>query len=113
MRHDKALMDLRIYPIRPRGTAACPGLFDAPAMPVRRRHIGPPLARFVGEHGPLDRLAHLRARHSLAGMEARRAARNADPDRATCRNASAHPVVARGNRIRRRAGLPSPRQGRA
>jgi hypothetical protein len=113
MHDDKALVDQRIHPIRPRGTAACPGLFDAPAMPVRRRHIGPPLACLVGEHGPLHRMVHLRARDSLAGVEARRVARNADPDRATCRNASAHPVAARGNRIRRRAGLPSPRQGRA
>lgn len=108
---DKPLVDLRIYTIRPRGMAEYLKLFDELAMPVQLRHIGPPLAFFVSEHGPLNQVVHLWAYDSLADMEARRAARNADPDWATYLKASAHLVVAQENRILRRADFPSLRQG--
>lgn len=76
---DPMIVDIRTYSIVPRKMPEYLALFEEYAMPVQRRHIGEPLGYFVVEHGPLHQVVHLWGYDSLADLEARRAARDADP----------------------------------
>lgn len=100
-------MDLRTYTIRPRGMAEFLEVFNRLAMPVQLRHIGPPLGLYTSEIGALNQFVHLWAYESLADMEARAAARNADPDWPAYLGASGHLIMAQENRVIRAAALPS------
>lgn len=73
------IVDVRTYNIVPRKMAAYLELFEQYALPVQRRHIGEPLGYFVTLHGALNQVVHLWGFESLADMETRRAARDADP----------------------------------
>ena len=73
------IVDVRTYSITPRKMAAYLELFEAYALPVQRKYIGEPLGYFVTEHGALNQVVHLWGFESLADMETKRAARNADP----------------------------------
>ena len=74
------IVDVRTYNIVPRKMPEYLALFERYALPVQRRHIGEPLGYFVVEHGPLHQVVHLWGYQSLADLEARRAARDEDPD---------------------------------
>ncbi len=73
------IVDIRTYNIVPRKMAAYLELFEEYALPVQRRHIGEPLAYFQTMHGALNQVVHIWGFDSLADMEAKRAARDADP----------------------------------
>ena len=73
-------------------------------MPVQRRHIGEPLGYFVVEHGPLLQVAHLWGYESLADLEARRAARDADPDWQDYLGRTDGLVVSQENKLARPTG---------
>jgi hypothetical protein len=73
------IVDVRTYNIVPRKIARYLEIFELYALPVQRRHIGEPLGYFVVEHGPLNQVVHLWGYQSLADLERRRAARDADP----------------------------------
>ncbi len=73
------IVDVRTYNIVPRKMTAYLELFEQYALPVQRRHIGEPLGYFVTLHGALNQVVHLWGFESLADMETRRAARDADP----------------------------------
>jgi hypothetical protein len=104
---DKPIIDLRIYTIRPRGMPEYLKLFEELALPIQLRHIGPPVGYYTAEIGALNQVVHLWAFDSLADMEARRAARNADPGWPAYLAASAHLVLAQENRIIRRVEFQS------
>jgi NIPSNAP len=104
---DKPLVDLRVYTIRLRQMPEFLRVFDALAMPVQLRHLGPPLGFYTSEMGPLNQVVHLWGYESLADSEARWAARNADPDWPAYLKASEHLITAQENRLIRRAALPS------
>ena len=71
-------------------------------LPVQVRHLGPPVGYYISEIGPLNQVTHMWEYDSLADMEARRAARNADPDWAKYTAASAGFVTQQEDRIIRR-----------
>ena len=73
------IVDIRTYTIVPRKVARYLELFERYAMPVQRRHIGEPIGYYVSIHGQLNQVVHLWGYASLADMEQRRAARDADP----------------------------------
>lgn len=73
------IVDIRTYNIVPRKMAAYLALFEEHALPVQRRHIGEPLAYFQTLHGALNQVVHIWGFDSLADMETKRAARDADP----------------------------------
>jgi NIPSNAP len=98
----KALVNLRIYTIRPRGIPEFLRIFEELGLPVQVRHLGPPVGYYISEIGPLNQVTHMWEYDSLADMEARRAARNADPDWAKYTAASAGFVTVQEDRIIRR-----------
>ena len=73
------IVDVRIYQIVPRKMGEYLKLFEEYGLPVQRRHLGDPLGYFVTEHGQLHQVVHLWGFDSLADLERKRAARNADP----------------------------------
>lgn len=73
------IVDIRTYNIVPRKMPRYLALFEEFGLPVQRRHLGEPLGYFVTEHGELHQVVHLWGYDSLADMEVRRAARDADP----------------------------------
>ena len=73
------IVDVRIYNIVPRKMGTYLKLFEEYGLPVQRRHLGDPLGYFVTEHGQLHQVVHLWGYESLADMEQKRDARNADP----------------------------------
>jgi hypothetical protein len=96
---DKAIVDHRIYTIRPRCMAAFLEAFEQLAMPILRRHLGTPLGFYVSSIGPLNQVVHLWGYDSLADFERRSAARDADPDFAAYLQATRDLVVAQETRI--------------
>ncbi|MFZ5936756.1 NIPSNAP family protein [Pseudomonas sp. HS6-2] len=96
---DKAIVDHRIYTIRPRCMAAFLEAFDQLAMPILRRHLGTPLGFYVSSIGPLNQVVHLWGYDSLEDFERRSAARDADPDFAAYLQATRDLVVAQETRI--------------
>jgi hypothetical protein len=104
---DQPIIDLRIYTIRPRGMPEYLKLFEELALPIQLRHIGPPIGYYTAEIGALNQVVHLWGFDSLADMEARRTARNADPGWSGYLAASAHLVLAQENRIIRRVEFKS------
>ena len=73
------IVDVRTYSIVPRKMDRYLELFERYAMPVQRKHVGEPLGYFVTMHGTLNQVVHFWGYASLADMEQRRAARDADP----------------------------------
>ena len=104
---DRPIIDLRIYTIRPRGMPEYLKLFEDLALPIQLCHIGPPVGYYTAEIGALNQVVHLWGFDSLADMEARRTARNADPGWPAYLAASAHLVLAQENRIIRRVDFKS------
>jgi len=94
----KAIVDHRIYTIRPRCMAAFLEAFDQLAMPILLRHLGAPLGFYVSSIGPLNQVVHLWAYESLDDFERRSAARDADPDFAAYLQATRDLVVAQETR---------------
>ena len=73
------IVDVRTYNIVPRKMKTYLELFEKYALPILRHHIGEPLGYFVVEHGPLHQVVHLWRYESLADLEQKRTARDADP----------------------------------
>jgi hypothetical protein len=73
------IVDVRIYNIVPRKMGEYLKLFEQYGLPVQQRHLGDPLGYFVTEHGQLHQVVHMWGYESLADIEQKRAARNADP----------------------------------
>ncbi|HTC08912.1 MAG TPA: NIPSNAP family protein [Acetobacteraceae bacterium] len=99
---DKPIVDMRTYTIRPRGLPEYLKLFEEMALPIMVRHIGPPIGYYTSEIGVLNQVVHLWGFDSLADMEARRTARNVDPEWPKYLAASAPLVTAQEDRIIRR-----------
>ncbi|EKT4449049.1 MULTISPECIES: NIPSNAP family protein [Pseudomonas] len=104
---DKAVVDHRIYTIRPRCMAAFIEAFDQLAMPILLRHLGAPLAFYTSSIGPLNQVVHLWGYDSLDDFEKRSAARDADPDFAAYLHATRDLVLAQETRILRPVSLHS------
>ena len=95
------IVDVRTYNIVPRKMPEYLALFEKYALPVQRRYIGDPLGYFLVEHGPLHQVVHLWGYESLADLEAKRAARDADPDWADYLGRTDGLVVSQDNKLTR------------
>ena len=73
------IVDVRTYDIVPRKMKTYLSLFEEYALPVLRDYIGEPLGYFVVEHGTLNQVVHMWGYESLADLEEKRQAREADP----------------------------------
>ena len=97
--HDKPIIDLRTYTIRPRGMPEFLDVFDRLAMPVLLRCLGSPVGFYTSLVGPLNQFVHLWAYESLADYEARGARRDSDPDWPAYLKASGHLIVEQSDRL--------------
>jgi hypothetical protein len=104
---DKAVIDLRIYTIRPRAVQQYLKLYKKWALPVVTKHWGPPLGFFVTEVGPLNQVIHMWAFESLADFERCRASLLADPEFAKYFAATEGFIIAQEDRIVRRVDFES------
>ena len=73
------IVDVRTYTLVPRKLARYLELFEAHALPVMQRHGLQLLGYYTSGIGPLNQVVHLWRYDSLADLEAKRAARDADP----------------------------------
>lgn len=103
---DKAVLDIRIYSIRPRKMNAFIEVFDTLGMPVQLRHLGAPLGVYVNIVGDINECVHIWGFDSMADFEKRSAARNADPDWPAYLGASGEFIIAQNTRLVRRAATP-------
>ena len=77
------IVNHRTYTLVPRKTAPYLKLVEEEAMPVMMRRGFELMGYYVAMHGPLNEVIHLWKYDSMADMEQKRAARDADPDWAT------------------------------
>jgi hypothetical protein len=73
------IVDVRTYTLVPRKLPKYVELFETHALPVMRRHGLELMGYYTSQIGPLNQAVHLWRYDSLADLEAKRAARDADP----------------------------------
>jgi hypothetical protein len=73
------IVDVRTYTLIPRKMAKYLELFETHALPVMKRNGLDLMGYYVSSIGPLNQIVHLWRYDSLADMEAKRTARDADP----------------------------------
>lgn len=73
------IVDVRTYTLVPRKTAKYLELFEKHALPVMQRHGLQLAGYYVSQIGQLNQVVHLWRYDSLADLEKKRAARDADP----------------------------------
>jgi hypothetical protein len=73
------IVNHRTYTIVPRRMGAYLKLVEELALPIMRRHGFDLMGYYVAKHGPLNQVVHLWRYDSLADLERKRAARDADP----------------------------------
>jgi hypothetical protein len=73
------IVDVRTYTLIPRKMAKYLELFEKHALPVMQRHGLELMGYYMSQIGPLNQVVHLWRYDSLADLEKKRAARDADP----------------------------------
>ena len=73
------IVDVRTYTLIPRRLTTYLELFEKNALPVMKRHNLELIGYYVSHIGPLNQVVHLWRYDSLADMERKRSARDADP----------------------------------
>jgi hypothetical protein len=73
------IVDVRTYKLIPRKMATYLELFEKHALPVTKRHGLELAGYYVSQIGPLNQVVHLWRYDSLADLEKKRTARDADP----------------------------------
>jgi len=73
------IVDVRCYTIQPRKMTTYLKIFEEDGLPVQQRNGLKLLGYFVHSVGRLNRVTHMWEFDSLADMEQKRAARDADP----------------------------------
>jgi hypothetical protein len=74
------IVDVRTYTLIPRKLAGYLERFEQHGLPVMKRHGFELVGYYMSHIGPLNQVVHLWRYGSLADMETKRAARDADPD---------------------------------
>ena len=93
------IYDVRTYDIRPGVIKDYVDVFGTYGMPVAERH-GLELVGFLTSRiGKLNQVVHIWAYEDLAQFEARRAARDGDPDWAVYRGKAAGMIIAQEDKI--------------
>jgi hypothetical protein len=93
------IVDVRTYTLAPRKTAEYLKLFEAHGLPVQMKHLGSLIGYYASQIGPLNQVVHIWGYESLADMEKRRAARDADPAWAEYQKKTEGFVIAQDNKI--------------
>jgi len=106
----KAIVDVRIYTIRPRKMGEFIEVFDRLAMPILLETLGTPLGFWTSWVGPQNQFVHLWAYESLADYERRCKARDTHPGFAAYLSASEHLIVEQETRLIRAVDMPSLKQ---
>jgi hypothetical protein len=73
------IVDVRTYTLIPRKLAKYVEIFEKHALPVMKRHGLELMGYYVSYIGALNQVVHLWRYDSLADMESKRTARDADP----------------------------------
>jgi hypothetical protein len=73
------IVDVRTYTLIPRQTTKYLEVFEKRALPVAQRHGFELMGYYVSYIGALNQVVHLWRYDSLADMERKRTARDADP----------------------------------
>ncbi|HXE68657.1 MAG TPA: NIPSNAP family protein [Hyphomicrobiaceae bacterium] len=102
------IVDVRTYTLIPRKMPKYLELFEAHALPVMRRHNLELMGYYVSQIGPLNQVVHLWRYASLADLEQKRAARDADPDWAAFLARTEGMVLVQDNKIMRPATFSPP-----
>lgn len=74
------IVNIRTYTLVPRNMPKYLELFETAGLPVMLRHGLELMGYYTSVVGPQNQIVHLWRFDSLADMEAKRAARDADPD---------------------------------
>jgi len=93
------IIDHRTYTIQHGKSKEYIALFEKDGLPVQMKHLGRLVGYFETTIGPLNQVVHLWAYDSLADMEARRAARDADPAWGEYKKKSAGMLLSQENKI--------------
>lgn len=95
------IVDVRTYTLVPRKLARYVELFEQHGLPVMQRHDLELLGYYVSQIGPLNQVVHLWRYDSLADLEKKRAARDADPAWSAYLSLTEGMVLAQDNKIMR------------
>ncbi len=93
------IVDHRTYTIQHGRSKEYIALFEHEGLPVQLKHLGAPIGYFETAIGPLNQVVHLWAYDSLADMETKRQARDADPAWGAYKKKSAGMLLAQENKI--------------
>ncbi|MBT6094257.1 MAG: NIPSNAP family protein [Rhodospirillaceae bacterium] len=74
-------------------------MFESMGLPIQLKHLGNLIGYFETTIGPINQVIHLWGYENLTDMEARRAARDADPDWAVYKKKTAGMLVSQENKI--------------
>ena len=99
------IVDVRTYTLIPRKLPHYVELFEKHALPVTKRHGLELLGYYVSQIGPLNQVVHLWRYESLADLERKRAARDADPAWAEFLAMTEGMVLMQDNKIMRPAAF--------
>ena len=99
------IVDVRTYTLIPRKLPAYVALFEQHALPVMRRHGLELMGYYTAHIGPLNQVVHLWRYESLADLERKRAARDADPAWGEFQRITEGMVLMQDNKIMRPAGF--------
>ena len=93
------IIDHRTYNIQHGKVDTYVELFETLGLPIQMRHLGNLIGYFETTIGPINQVVHLWGYESLADMETRRQARDADPDWAIYKKKTAGMLVSQENKI--------------
>ena len=93
------IIDHRTYRIQHGKAKEYIALFEEFGLPVQRRHLGEPIGYFQTIIGSVNEVVHLWGYEDLADMEAKRIARDADPEWAEYKKKSAGMLMYQDNKI--------------
>jgi len=99
------IIDHRTYNIQHGKVSTYVELFETLGLPIQMRHLGNLIGYFETTIGPINQVVHLWGYESLADMERRRQARDADPDWAVYKAKTAGMLVSQENKIVKPAGF--------
>lgn len=97
------IVDVRTYTLIPRKTQEYVAIFERMALPVMRRHGLLLHGYYTSQIGALNQVVHLWRYDSLADLEQKRAARDADPAWGEFLKATEGMVLMQDNKIMRPA----------
>jgi hypothetical protein len=100
-RSAQMIVDVRTYTLIPRKLAKYVEIFEKHGLPVMKRHDLELMAYYVSYIGALNQVVHLWRYDSLADMERKRTARDADPAWGEFQSLTEGMILVQDNKIMR------------